>query len=46
MTLEQHLKLADQMAKEWHEENDRPLAVRKSMQHIARHKKATSLAKV
>ncbi|MCV2505874.1 hypothetical protein [Melissococcus plutonius] len=46
MTLDEHMELANQMAKEWHKANDRPLAVRKSMQHIARHKKATSLAKV
>ncbi|MCV2520394.1 hypothetical protein LDK59_07870 [Melissococcus plutonius] len=46
MILEQHLKLANQMAKEWHKANDRPLAVRKSMQHIAKYKKATTLAKV
>lgn len=34
MTLEEHLALMDQMAKEWHEKNDKPKAVRKAMRYI------------
>ena len=31
MTLEEHLELMEQMAKEWHKENDKPKSVRKAM---------------
>ena len=31
MTLEEHLQLMEQMAKEWHKENDKPKSVRKAM---------------
>ena len=30
MTLEEHLALMDQMAKEWHEKNDKPESVCKA----------------
>jgi len=38
MTLEEHLELMGQMAKEWHKENDKPESVRKSMRYIKKQK--------
>ena len=44
MTLEEHLTLMEQMAKEWHEKNDKPKAVRKAMRYIKARKKRLDLA--
>ena len=38
MTLEEHLALMEQMAKEWHEKNDKPKSVRKAMCYIKEQK--------
>ena len=43
MTLEEHLALMDQMAKEWHEKNDKPESVRKAMRYIKAQKKRLGL---
>ena len=39
MTLEEHLELMEQMAKERHKENDEPKSVRKAMRYINKQKK-------
>ena len=39
MTLEEHLELMEQMAKEWHKENDKPESVRRAMRYIKSQKK-------
>lgn len=38
MTLEEHLQLMEQMAKEWHKQNDKPKSVRKAMRYIKNQK--------
>lgn len=44
MTLEEHLELMEQMAKEWHEENDKPKSVRKAMRCIKNQKERRNIA--
>lgn len=38
MTLEEHLELMEQMAKEWHKENDKFKSVRRAMRYIKKQK--------
>ena len=38
MTLEEHLELMEQMAKEWHKENDKPKSVRRAVRYIKNQK--------
>ena len=38
MTLEEHLELMEQMAKEWHKQNDKPKSVRRAMRYIKKQK--------
>lgn len=44
MTLEAHLGLMDQMAKEWHENNDKPKSIHKAMRYIKFQKERRRIA--